>query len=562
MPITWMQARNQDDGRLWLFAITEDTYQQCAGFRSWNVLRQTDVNGPWPSQWTYIPGGVYGPEVLMEDLGLLDVFFLDAGSAYRLAQQTRDSDVWVPDNPLGGVNLQQLAVGRNADGRLEVFALGGNSGLWHIWQTRRDASFGAWASLGGTALKQIAVGNNADGRLEVFALGGDRGLWHIWQETPNGLWGGWQSLGGTDLQRIWAARNSDGRLEVFVLGGNQQVYHIWQTSPNGAWGSWAAEPGVPLREIEVASNADGSLVVFGLATDWRVFSTQQAAPNASFVPWVDRGASVIQKIASGRNADGRLALFAQGGDGNIWYTEQTQPNAPATDWGNWSVLAGNPFQLPPPWPPFEPTNVKATAGNGSAQVSWTAPDCDGFSPLTSYRLNTYLAAGKQKQSIISTGSANVLSLGVQGLKNETDYYFTVQAFNKAGLHSGEATSNTITPMAPPQPQPFGFSSVLFYNCTAEGHTIHIWVNDLTAGTGWVEKASIENQWTEGGCGAAIGSPPTVIPLEDGHDYLIVTVDPDAEKCPGQNDPTLPDCTRTVGPYHGLAKGGPASVTVG
>ena len=42
----------------------------------------------------------------------------------------------------------------------------------------------------------IAVGRNADGRMEVFVRGTDNALWHKWQTTPNGGWSGWVSEGG------------------------------------------------------------------------------------------------------------------------------------------------------------------------------------------------------------------------------------------------------------------------------------------------------------------------------------------------------------------------------
>lgn len=45
--------------------------------------------------------------------------------------------------------------------------------------------------LEGHDVQQIAVAKNADGRLELFALGGDHFIYHKWQETPNGDWGDW-----------------------------------------------------------------------------------------------------------------------------------------------------------------------------------------------------------------------------------------------------------------------------------------------------------------------------------------------------------------------------------
>ncbi len=45
--------------------------------------------------------------------------------------------------------------------------------------------------------------------------------------------------------------------------------------------------------------------------------------------------------------------------------------------------------------PGAPTGVTATAGDGSAQVSWTAPANNGGSPITSYTVTPYIGSAAQ-----------------------------------------------------------------------------------------------------------------------------------------------------------------------
>ena len=64
------------------------------------------------------------------------------------------------------------------------------------------------------------------------------------------------------------------------------------------------------------------------------------------------------------------------------------------------VLA--PASQGPPMVPGAPTGVDASAGNGSASVTWTAPSSGG-SPITSYMVTPY-AGGLPQQSTTVTGN--------------------------------------------------------------------------------------------------------------------------------------------------------------
>ena len=89
--------------------------------------------------------------------------------------------------------------------------------------------------------------------------------------------------------------------------------------------------------------------------------------------------------------------------------------------------------------PNAPTIGTATAGAGSASVTFTAPSNVGGSAITSYTVIS------SPGSITGTGASSPIT--VSGLTNGTAYTFTVVATNAYGSGPASAASNSVTPQA-------------------------------------------------------------------------------------------------------------------
>jgi len=96
--------------------------------------------------------------------------------------------------------------------------------------------------------------------------------------------------------------------------------------------------------------------------------------------------------------------------------------------------------LSAPSVPGAPTDVSATAGDGSAEVSFTAPADDGGAAITAYIATSSPGA--------LSGSCSVSPCSVRGLANGTTYTFTVRAENDWGQGPESVPSNAVTAEAP------------------------------------------------------------------------------------------------------------------
>ena len=93
--------------------------------------------------------------------------------------------------------------------------------------------------------------------------------------------------------------------------------------------------------------------------------------------------------------------------------------------------------------PDPPTNINATAGNGSAIVSFTPPLNDGGSPILNYIVTS------NPENISTSGSNSPIS--ISGLTNGQTYTFTLVAVNSVGSSVVSSASNSIIPSSNTSP---------------------------------------------------------------------------------------------------------------
>lgn len=113
-----------------------------------------------------------------------------------------------------------------------------------------------------------------------------------------------------------------------------------------------------------------------------------------------------------------------------------------------------PAAPPPRTAPGAPTKVGATAGDGSAEVAWIAPEADGNSPITSYSVTPYVGTTARASTQVP-GSPPPTSTTVTGLTNGTTYTFRVKATNGVGSGPASQPSNAVTPAPSPVDRPTG-----------------------------------------------------------------------------------------------------------
>ncbi len=103
-----------------------------------------------------------------------------------------------------------------------------------------------------------------------------------------------------------------------------------------------------------------------------------------------------------------------------------------------------------PETPAAPSAVTATAGNGQATVSWTAPSFNGGAGISGYLIDIRLAGGAWATSVGDTGSTTT-SHTITGLANGLAVEFRVAAINNVGAGDYSTGSNAVIPTAPTPP---------------------------------------------------------------------------------------------------------------
>ena len=199
---------------------------------------------------------------------------------------------------------------------------------------------------------------------------------------------------------------------------------------------------------------------------------------------------------------------------------------------------------PPPNGPKAPTNADVTAATPtSLTLEWKDNSSDERRFLIYWDENP------------STGNTNLFvrpenstSAVIHGLTPETGYCFNVHAENIFGVSSGAfacgKTEAEPEPTPTPTPSPSGIKEIQVFNCNLDNHSVYIWTFDVTLSM-WKNHGKLNAISKEGSC-STIGVTPFTVPLQQGHWFRYVAVDPDLSGC-GVNDPTNVFCQRSTYP---------------
>ncbi len=281
---------------------------------------------------------------------------------------------------------------------------------------------------------------------------------------------------------------------ITAVGGNAQATVSW-TAPASNGGSvvtgYVVTPYIlGVAQTDVVVGNVGSAVVTGLtngtAYTFRVAATNavgtgaQSADSAPATPQPTAPAAPTNVIAAGGNTQVTVSWTAptdNGGSAITGYvvtpfigaaaqapvnvgvvtstvvtgltngTAYTFRVAAVNDIGTGPQSAPSNSATPqvPATVPGAPTGVGATAGAGSAQVSWTAPASNGGSAVTSYVVTPFIGAAPQTPLTVG----NITSATVFGLTNGTAYTFSVAAVNLVGRGADSAASPAVTPITTP-----------------------------------------------------------------------------------------------------------------
>ncbi|HXQ71035.1 MAG TPA: fibronectin type III domain-containing protein [Pyrinomonadaceae bacterium] len=199
---------------------------------------------------------------------------------------------------------------------------------------------------------------------------------------------------------------------------------------------------------------------------------------------------------------------------------------------------------PPPNGPKAPTNAKVIAATPtSLTLKWQDNSDDERRFLIYYDENP--STGNTELFVSPENSTTAV---IQGLTPETGYCFKVHAENIFGVSAGAfacgKTEAEPEPMPTPTPSPSGIKEIQVFNCNLDNHSVYIWTFDVTLGM-WKNHGKLDAISKEGSC-STIGVTPFTVPLQQGHWFRYVAVDPALSGC-GVNDPTNVFCQRSTYP---------------
>lgn len=161
-------------------------------------------------------------------------------------------------------------------------------------------------------------------------------------------------------------------------------------------------------------------------------------------------------------------------------------------------------------------NLSGTVGNGKVTLAWDAPENNGGSAITDYRI-LYMAPGSGPLTVFNDGVSTKRSATVTGLTNGKLHFFGVSAVNAIG--EGDIFFIASTPLGPPSAP-----SELVVT-PARGQVALFWNAPMNSGGKVISDYAIQyssnngSSWITYNDGVSTSTNATVAALKDGTRYL-------------------------------------------
>jgi len=247
--------------------------------------------------------------------------------------------------------------------------------------------------------------------------------------------------------------------------------------------------------------------------------------------------------------DGAGTLVNVDNEQNLRYAERTF--GPNLEWANtslWRVEAqGGPHLMK-----GEAVALKVWGGG------WLKYGYETFGvdlQLSSTPVYEWYAIGQRNDpSDSSWAGSDLEDGGTFALWNSSAQAYLIAGYQTWGV-SLNWSNKVGGPSAPtPTPAPTrGVKTEQVFNCSVDQQPVEVWIEDQTAGGGFVDLGSLAEQYGPGGCPAP-GSVPGTLSPQSGHSYELVATDSALSGCDAGNDPQEGQCQKMIVHFVGDANG--------
>jgi hypothetical protein len=256
------------------------------------------------------------------------------------------------------------------------------------------------------------------------------------------------AVGGTSLKANVSARGWTESAWGNANGGAGSGCSLYEPKP-----TWQHDTGCANRtEADVSAVADpGTGVLVYVAGGWWVYGGTSAASPIIAATYALAGSPAPGAYPAGYLYGDTADLNdVTGGNNDVTYHNCTVTylcnGVPGYDGPTGLGTPKGTRAFTVPAVPGKPTNLAASAGDSTVNLSWTAPASSGR-PVTAYTATET----EQGLGTVTCATTGALGCTVSGLRNGTEYTFTVHATNTVGDGPESNPSNKVTPVAPTAP---------------------------------------------------------------------------------------------------------------